>query len=497
MKAIYQHFIGTTAEWQNENPLLYEAVIGIEITGGGKRLLKIGDGVSRWNDLPHFNAENIAGLPEALALLAAADEQLAPLESPAFTGAPTVPYPGAESNDGRAASTRWVTDRITAAITGELPVPVEQGGTGAVTAAGARANLGAASPADVAAEAEAREAADAALDIKIQSVQGQGGYLAAHDFGAADLSDDAGQEALTQYALSQISGITDPNEIWNGTRVKNLYVDPSTIDDDHPDGVPDGRVWVLNNTPETAPPIFEWTDDGPETIGTATNDRFGVVKGVEDPGDGSKDGEVAVTGGTMRTIGWERRLPPGMIVPSALNDAHLVLYRMLPLDGSRIDLSDQYKDMGDAVWVGAALNGTAEAFYRCDQDGTRDEDGAYMQLPDCRGMFVQGSGSQTRDVNWMDTGGTEHSASTVYDGGAIGKRSTDRMRNITGGVADYDGAFEFLSGCLFAASQTGARISGTISGSYNTTIGLDASRVVPTGPYNAPASISFRICITY
>jgi hypothetical protein len=163
----------------------------------------------------------------------------------------------------------------------------------------------------VTAEASIREAADAELDMKIRSVQGQGGYLNAHDFGAADLFDDAGQEALTQYALSQISGITDPNEIWNGTRVKNLYVDPSTVDDDHPDGVPDGRVWILNNTPETIPPIFEWADDGPETTGAATNDRFGLVKGVADPGDGSEDGNVTITGGIMRTIGWERRFPPG------------------------------------------------------------------------------------------------------------------------------------------------------------------------------------------
>jgi hypothetical protein len=139
------------------------------------------------------------------------------------------------------------------------------------------------------------------LTIKVESVEGRGGYLNAYDFGTAAPS----QDALTQYALEQI-GITDPTGIWNGTHVRNLYVDPATIDPDHPNGILDGHVWALTNTPDTDPPIFEWADDGPEGTGQATNRRYGAVMGTEDPGDGSKDGAVTVKNGRMETIGFSK-----------------------------------------------------------------------------------------------------------------------------------------------------------------------------------------------
>jgi hypothetical protein len=69
MEAIVQHFIGTTHEWMNANPLLYEAVWGIEITESGARLLKIGDGAHYWQALPYVDATSIKGLPEKLAEL--------------------------------------------------------------------------------------------------------------------------------------------------------------------------------------------------------------------------------------------------------------------------------------------------------------------------------------------------------------------------------------------------------------------------------------------
>jgi hypothetical protein len=77
-------------------------------------------------------------------------------------------------------------------------------------------------------------------------LKGMGGYLTAFDFGAANPA----QQAFTDYALSEI-GVTDPAMIWHGTKVKNIF---------------NGDIWVLNNTPDTAPPIFEWVNDGPEII---------------------------------------------------------------------------------------------------------------------------------------------------------------------------------------------------------------------------------------
>lgn len=101
------------------------------------------------------------------------------------------------------------------------------------------------------------------LNNKVNALQGVGGYLDATTFTTKDLSTPEGQKELTDYALQEI-GITDPLEIWNGTRVKNEA---------------DNHLWVLVNTQDTDPKIFEWIDDGLDTVSTATNDSLGVVKG--------------------------------------------------------------------------------------------------------------------------------------------------------------------------------------------------------------------------
>ncbi|MDR0720500.1 MAG: hypothetical protein LBF78_12755 [Treponema sp.] len=66
MKAISQMFIGTTGEWESENPRLYKAVWGIEELPDGRRLLKIGNGRDCWNALGYVDADYIKGLPALL-----------------------------------------------------------------------------------------------------------------------------------------------------------------------------------------------------------------------------------------------------------------------------------------------------------------------------------------------------------------------------------------------------------------------------------------------
>jgi hypothetical protein len=114
-------------------------------------------------------------------------------------------------------------------------------------------------------ERESREEGDAALQQQVDTMKGRGGYLTAHDFGDfGGMAPEDVQQALTDYALSQINQ-TEPETIWNGTHVKNLF---------------DSRVWVLTNTPDTEPAIFEWTDDGFDSIKQGDNDgTLGVVSG--------------------------------------------------------------------------------------------------------------------------------------------------------------------------------------------------------------------------
>lgn len=101
------------------------------------------------------------------------------------------------------------------------------------------------------------------INDRINAIVGIGGYLAAHNFGTSTPT----QQELTDYALSQISSISSADEIWNGTKVTNSY---------------DNHTWVLTNTPDTEPAIFEWSDIGFEFISTATNEQLGVVKGSVD-----------------------------------------------------------------------------------------------------------------------------------------------------------------------------------------------------------------------
>ena len=113
------------------------------------------------------------------------------------------------------------------------------------------------------------------MNQEIQSIQGRGGYLRPYDFQTARpdlpiddlISDPPIYSALTQYALQEITNITDPIEIFNGTRVTNLF---------------NNHTWILNNTQDTDPKVFEWVDLGQSLVSTATNDTLGVVKGSDE-----------------------------------------------------------------------------------------------------------------------------------------------------------------------------------------------------------------------
>jgi hypothetical protein len=88
LKAVVQSYTGTSEEWKDANPRVYEGVLCIELLttidgnpvydGNGKRryLIKIGDGISAWNDLPYLEPENIKDLTERLDDVLATAQQL-------------------------------------------------------------------------------------------------------------------------------------------------------------------------------------------------------------------------------------------------------------------------------------------------------------------------------------------------------------------------------------------------------------------------------------
>ena len=108
-------------------------------------------------------------------------------------------------------------------------------------------------------DSELKKHKDKIYDLDART-RGMGGYLNANDFGKATPS----QEELTAYALQQI-GITEESKIFNQTKVVNLN---------------NNHIWVLTNTPDSDPAVFDWADKGIEVISDANNDGLhGLVTG--------------------------------------------------------------------------------------------------------------------------------------------------------------------------------------------------------------------------
>lgn len=87
---------------------------------------------------------------------------------------------------------------------------------------------------------------------------GVGGYLTAYNFKKATPT----QTELTNYAIQQL-GVSEQTQIPDQTRVKNLF---------------DNVVWILNNHSINGSAVFNWINDGKDTIGLATEDTAGLVK---------------------------------------------------------------------------------------------------------------------------------------------------------------------------------------------------------------------------
>ena len=116
------------------------------------------------------------------------------------------------------------------------------------------------------------------IDDLLTRTQGMGGYLNAYDFETSTPT----QEELTQYAIQDIGNITSQSEIYNGTKVKNLY---------------DNHIWVFNDDPELQNP---WSDQGTDAIiADANNDGLhGLVTGSYEDLEGFIDikGHITING---------------------------------------------------------------------------------------------------------------------------------------------------------------------------------------------------------
>ncbi|GBR74596.1 hypothetical protein NO1_1745, partial [Candidatus Termititenax aidoneus] len=118
---------------------------------------------------------------------------------------------------------------------------------------------------------------------------GPGGALNHHDFGASPASGalpEAWQENLTEYACQDIWGdggvfAWNSAEPWNSTyeidetthNAEEIFNSTWVRNDN------DNHKFVLTNTPNTTPQIFDWTDVGQDTVTQFTDTLAGVIKG--------------------------------------------------------------------------------------------------------------------------------------------------------------------------------------------------------------------------
>ena len=286
MKVISQNLIGTTQEWKNNDPVLPKAVWGFEETDSGVIWMKIGDGVKRWSELPYFTKTNIKELPEGLAEIknisdemqtaitaeaaarAEADQALQQAIDAEVTAREEVVTAEAAA---RAEADQALQEQINVLVPEgleELPlkferlVEADQALQQAIDAeAQTREQADQALQQAIDTEAMEREAEDVALREDFNAWTGIGGKLTAYNFGVAIPE----QTALTDYALSQITSISSYLQIWNGTKIKNLF---------------DNHNWHLTNTQNTNPPQFEWTDQGIDAISPFAVDRGGYIIGA-------------------------------------------------------------------------------------------------------------------------------------------------------------------------------------------------------------------------
>jgi hypothetical protein len=229
------------------------------------------------------------------------------------------------------------------------------------------------------------------------------------------------------------------------------------------------------------------TDGFPFTA-DSVNDWIGFTQALLNLAGITPNGQAEVAGSSQLIEAFIRGAAqrPGDIVFTAMpTQAQRAQHRLLDLAGQILPNSGDYTRLIANVYCGDAANPSAPAFYKCDGSGNRNASGAYLKIPDCRGIFLRGAGQNGTYTMANDT---------PYDGNAIGTFLGDAIQWFDLRAYNENPGAPDISELTFVAGSTKG---------YDGNLHI---HIIPNG-YAAtelrwaletrPASISAYLCIKY
>ena len=237
------------------------------------------------------------------------------------------------------------------------------------------------------------------------------------------------------------------------------------------------------------------TDGFPYTA-DSVNDWIGFTQDLLNRASLTPNGQAEVSGASQLINALMRgaaQRPGDLVYTACATTALRAQNRLLDLAGQIISITGAYVALAANVYCGDAANPTANAFYKCDASGNRTTSGAYMKMPDCRGLFIRGAGANSVYKGANDA---------PYDGGSIGKYISDAIRNITGALgwhACNQGSQQAsaTSALYHMTMDTLQMVVEKIATAQYHDVAFNAGRSVPVANENRPASISAVVCIAY